>query len=353
MNYPLYLISLRSLRNLLLTALALMLFSIVPAQAAGGATSSAIQSCTGQFPNFITDVCWSCMFPLKVGNATLASMGQEDAGFGESGGMVCTCSSPPRVGVNVSFWEPVRIVEVVRKPMCFPVLSGMSLPDPVGAPPGVRNNGEGGGFYHAHWYTNPLLLLLQVLLDFNTCLEEGSLDVAYMTELDPLWADPELTTILNPDVYLFANPISQAACGVDCVAATTGFPRSELFWCAGCQGSMYPLTGHVQHDNGAVSSSSLIVQRMSAKLHREGLVWGTWGNAGKCSRYPVPLMDKRAYKFQMISPANTTKVNGKCCHPFGRLHSIYGIGKELPAGQQDYVYQIFRKRQCCFSMGLL
>lgn len=35
--------------------------------------------CTGKFPNLITDVCWSCMFPIKLfGSTNLVSDGQED-----------------------------------------------------------------------------------------------------------------------------------------------------------------------------------------------------------------------------------------------------------------------------------
>ncbi len=36
-------------------------------------------------------------------------------------------------------------------------------------------------------------------------LEQQGFDVAYLTELDPLWKDDELTRLLNPDVYLFGN----------------------------------------------------------------------------------------------------------------------------------------------------
>jgi conjugal transfer pilus assembly protein TraU len=316
--------------------------------------SDSGQSCTGSFPNLLSDVCWSCMFPLRVAGVTFASMSQEDENFGASNTPVCACSNPPRIGVPVAFWEPVRIVEVVRKPMCFPTLNATSIPDPLGAPRGLRKATDSGyAFLHAHWYTAPLMYILQVLLDYDTCLEEGSLDVAYMTELDPLWNDSELTQILNPDVFLFANPVAQAACAADCVAASAGFPVQELFWCAGCQGSLYPLTGQIAHASGGVSSAALIMQRMSAKLHRELLVWGTWGQSGTCGLFPQPLMDKRAYKSQLISPAATTKIEGRCCQPLGRTTQAYGLGKELPLGQQDFTFLVFRKRNCCFNMGLL
>lgn len=294
------------------------------------------------------------MFPLRVAGTQFASMGQEDESFGASNSPVCSCANPPTVGVPVAFWEPVRIVEVVRKPMCFPTLNATSVPDPLNAPRGLRKATDTGyAFLHAHWYTAPLMYILQVLLDYDTCLEEGSLDVAYMTELDPLWNDSELTQILNPDIFLFANPVAQAACAADCIAATAGFPVQELFWCAGCQGSLYPLTGQIAHASGGVSSAALIMQRMSAKLHRELLVWGTWGQAGTCGVFPQPLMDKRAYKSQLLSPAATDKIDGKCCQPFGRTTQTYGLGKELPLGQQDFSFLVFRKRNCCFNLGFL
>ena len=49
---------------------------------------------------------------------------------------------------------------------------------------------------------------MEVVTDFP-CLERGSFDLAYLTEVDPLWNDDELTLILlNPDAVLFANPIA-------------------------------------------------------------------------------------------------------------------------------------------------
>ena len=131
-------------------------------------------------------------------------------------------------------------------------------------------------FYQVHWYVNPILYYLEVLLDFP-CLEQGSLDVAYLTEVDPLWADDELTAILNPEAVLFANPAAKAACAADCVAATTGFGIPNLFWCAGCQGSIYPMDGHVTTHIGGVQASTLLVQRMTAKMHRQFLTWRRGG----------------------------------------------------------------------------
>ena len=36
----------------------------------------ASATCTGKFPNPVTDICWSCILPLSIGNATV---GPEEA----------------------------------------------------------------------------------------------------------------------------------------------------------------------------------------------------------------------------------------------------------------------------------
>lgn len=260
--------------------------------------------------------------------------------------------NPPRIGVAIGFWEPVRQVEVVRHPWCFPSLGGLSLDPGVEAPRhgGDHYDGKGGSFYQSHWYTNPILYWMEVLLE-DACLEQGQFDLAYMTELDPLWNDSELTFIINPDVALFANPAAQAVCAADCVAATAGFPLNSLYWCAGCQGSMYPLDGWVASHIGGVQASTLIVQRMAAKMHRELLIWAASGSSGQCGYYPQPLMDKTNYKMQMVYPTpNTAKVDGRCCQTFGRTTAIWGAGKEYPYRGEDYAYMVFRKRNCCATV---
>jgi conjugal transfer pilus assembly protein TraU len=304
-------------------------------------------TCKGDFANPITDICWSCIFPLTIGGAKIMSMDQED--IANPGGALCTCQT--KIGIKIGFWEPVRQAEVVRKPFCLVSLGGIDLDPGFNAPEAGRKRGEESGtsnsFYQAHWYVNPIMFWLEVLLD-NGCLEKSPFDIAYLTELDPIWIDDELTYIINPDVTLFANLPAQAACAADCVQATAGFARPEMFWCGGCQGTAYPLNGHVQHHIGGVQSSSLLVQRMTAKMHRQGLVWSAAGSDGLCGYYPRLQMDKSNYKYQMLYPvAQTKKIAGRCCQPYGRTTAFWGAGKEFPYEGEDFSYMIFRKRNCC------
>lgn len=309
-------------------------------------------ACQGKFANPLTDICWSCIFPITLGGTSLLTLDQEDTA--NPGGLLCACSNPLRIGIKTGFWEPARRVDVTRTPYCFVSLGGIQLDPGFPAAEGeVRQQGDltRQSFYHVHWYADPLLYYLEVVLD-GVCLETGSFDVAYLTEIDPLWNDDELTLLLNPETYLFGNPTAQAACAADCVQASQGFGSNVLFWCAGCHGSTYPLNGHVQAHISGVQASSLLVQRMTAKLHRELLMWGTAGSDGLCGAYAQPVMDKTQYKTQMLYPVpQTTKINGRCCQPYGRTSATWGAGKNIPYIGEDFSYEIFRKKSCCLGVG--
>jgi conjugal transfer pilus assembly protein TraU len=319
---------------------------------AGPAAMAGI-TCHGSFINPITDICWSCTFPMTIGRANLFSHGQED-NLSNPSSAPCVCSTPPKAGMATGFWEPVRQVDVTRTPYCFVSLGGVSIDVGIYAPRGgvgMQSESSKSSFYHVHWYTNPLFYLLEVVLD-DFCIEKIEFDIAYITEVDPTWNDDELTLILNPDVVLFANVVAQAACAADCVAATAGFPLSTLYWCAGCQGSIYPLNGHVQVHGGGVQASTLLVQRMAAKMHREFLVWGAAGTAGLCGYYPQIIMDKSNYKMSMTYPVPQTRnALGRCCQPFGRTTALWGAGRTYPVWGEDFAYLIFRKRNCCAGIS--
>ena len=162
---------------------------------------------------------------------------------------ICLCGSPiPRIGLSLGVWEPARLVDATRAPWCFPT-SAASPSTPAclpgaGAPGRPAATGPRARSGTRTTTCIPLLSWIGVLLDLG-CLEGGGLDIAWASELDPAWLDDELTFLLNPEAALFANLPAQAACAADCAAASAGLPLDPLFWCAGCQGGMYPLTGNV------------------------------------------------------------------------------------------------------------
>jgi len=193
-----------------------------------------------------------------------------------------------------------------------------------------------------------LLYWLNILTD-ALCVESGDFDIAYLSELDPTWQDDELTFLLNPEAAVFGNLLAQAACGADSLASLAGLPIDSLFWCAGAQGSMYPLNGRVQEHVGGVQASTLLTERMTYKMHREGLLWDSVGqnSPALCYQYPTPILPKSRYRYQMINPIPTASGGEDGCHAFGHTTSIWGAMHEYPYKGEDFGYLVWRKRNCC------
>jgi len=307
-------------------------------------------ACEGRFINPITDINWKSMFPLTIAGVKV-SLGPLPDTTGGGGLPICFCpiTVPPfiRVGVPTGFWEPTRLAEVVRTPMCFPSLGGASFSvGGITMPNGSRSIKSDSGkasFYNVHWMLNPMLAILNVIANAG-CLTKGSFDVLYITEFDPMWSDDELSMIINPEAVLFGNSVAQAACAADCVAATAGLPLDPLFWCAGCQGSLYPFSGTVSDHVGGVMASILLTERFMAKMHREGLAVNSSDPASQCIPFPALIIKKSQYRIQMVRPIRQTVIPAL---PFGRTDTIISSGKEFPIKGEDFVYQIWRKRQCC------
>ncbi|RZI47496.1 conjugal transfer protein [Rickettsiales endosymbiont of Peranema trichophorum] len=309
------------------------------------------EPCVGKFVNPITDICWSCIFPIKIGNTSIYSGGREDTD--NPGTPVCVCprevggAKVPLPGVPISFWEPARLADVTRTPYCMVSLGGVQLMHSTkkhGTVARSTNNAAlKHSFYHVHWYIYPVMYWLEILTDF-LCLEEASIDVGYMSEFDPLWNNDELNAILNPEAVLFGNLAAQLSCAADCMAANSGFSRDELFWCAGCNGSLYPFGGFIEGHVGGVQASSLIVERTIARLHRVGLAWDTVSDV--CKKRIAPKVKKRQYKLQMTFPIANAK-GPMTCNPFGRTTAIWGSGREVPGSGEDFGYLIWRKKYCC------
>lgn len=324
---------------------------------------SFAQTCPGKFPNPLTDICWSCMFPIRIFNANVLSMGQEDA-LTRASSLLCSCldkGGSTVFGVPVEFWEQSRFAEVVNEPYCYPMLGGMQLDisfrgliggtteeitTATDYDQGAIRSGE-KSFRNINYYVSPFMFIMQTVMD-NDCMEKLNFDLAYTSNLDPMWDDPELAGIITPYMYAFADTAAQNACAVDCGAAAVGFPISSLFWCAGCNGGTYPLTGDNTSHLSAEQTGRLLTQRLLAKMHASGMIWATHGSDAMCRvGYPMLMMDKRAYKVSRTFYIPQRKVAGRCCDPLGRMTDIAEIGAEVPVYGKDMGYTIFRKRHCC------
>lgn len=284
---------------------------------------------------------YTAMLPLKIAGVEVLSGTIPDAQSAVSS-PVCVCTDPfPRVGVPVSFFEPSRIIEVVKDPYCFPTMGvGMGLSS------GLQNGTAGDAhdrqrtFFQAHYYIFPLYAIIEVFTDF-VCMETTGFDLAYITEVDPLWNDDGLSAIINPEAILFGNPATQLACVGDSIASQASTPLDFLFWCKGSWGNTYPLTGNT-NSNNLIEDSASVAATLIYKLHRELLLWGSWGQAGLCGYYPAPIWRKSAYRMQLIAPIPHPKAM-----TIGTMAQMWGWGKNIVGLGDNYGYLLFKKRECC------
>lgn len=324
--------------------------------------------CQNAFPNLLADICWKCMFPIRIGGNTIMNIGDmpDNTDTGNSDDFnpsdsVCTCEDSDgrtRVGIYISFWEPARVLEVVHKPNCFPTLFGMDMGEDLNFFGAYGENGQGPtagekAFYNVHYYTFPLLEVMDMITGMDFCTDWlNDIDLMYFTETDPLWNDDELTVNLYPEAIVFGNPVAQALCSVDCIAASAGYPLNSLFWCAGCWGSMYPFTGNTGTVGSPVRTTSLLAARLIARLTRlpvpPAVEYDTSSASAKCGGTFIPLIKKSQYRFSTIFPIPETE--GRCCHSLGSSTLLWGEHRNIPATGEFQIYMMWRKRNCCLKL---
>jgi conjugal transfer pilus assembly protein TraU len=312
--------------------------------------SGADAKCENSFINPITDINWNGIFPVKIGGVELIGT-DIDTPPDNISSPICLCGSPvPKIGISASFWEPARLVETVKDPYCFTTI-GTQLANPkqgflAGGRSSHSQDEAPSTFQQAHWYIFPVWAVLDLFLDMP-CLETGGFDIAYMTEIDPLWNSDLSSFILNPEALLFGNPAAQLACVADSVASNAKYPLDPLFWCMGSWGGAYPLTGHINSEN-YIQANAGLGARMIYKLGRESLLWDTGSNV--CGPVPTPIWIKSHYRMHIIKPVRGSKV-----HPIGRSGLIWSSGKNPPFGSRsnaadNFLWMIFRKQSCCIYL---
>ena len=284
---------------------------------------------------------YTAMFPLRIAGIPIIPGRIQDVG-GSVSSPICVCSDPiPRIGIPVSFFEPSRLIEVVKDPYCFPSM-GFGLPTSGGAIGGTSGDdgvGNQSTFFQGHYYHFPLYKLLEMFID-SMCFESEDFDIAYITEVDPLWNSDTLSAIINPEALLFGNPIANLACMASSVsAAVANIPLDILFWCKGSWGNAYPLTGQTGGD-GYVEGSASVAASLIYKLHRQLVAWASWGYL--CSKYPAPIWTKSAYRLQLISP-----IPSPYASVIGTTGTLWSFGKNPPFIGDNFGYLIFKKRECC------
>ncbi|STX55689.1 conjugative transfer protein TraU [Legionella beliardensis] len=306
------------------------------------------KQCTGHFVNPIADVCWRCLFPLSISNTTAVHASLPDSPNAASPIGVCPTALGMRLGLNIGFWEPMALTDVTDTPYCLVNLGGTRLNLGLKQGRGGRHtvgNGQQRAFFHVHWYKYPLINWLNLITSVG-CLQQGDFDMAYLTELDPTWQDSEMSFVLSPESMLFGNPIAAVSCGADALSSTlANKPKDSLFWCAGSQGTHYPMTGHVNAALSPVQTALLLTERLNYKMHREWLIADSSPNANAiCTEHYYAMTPKSRYRYELVNQV----ADGKHCYPSGHSTLTWEAGKIKPHTPDQYGFLVWRKRNCTF-----
>lgn len=305
-------------------------------------------ACTGRFINPVTDVCWPCLFPLTLGASNMAKNSLPDTKNPTNPVCVCKVGNIPRVGLAVGLWEPTTLIEVTRTPFCFPTLGGFQLNIPLNKRQGTVSKTKDSSIseYHVHVIQFPVLSVLGLITD-GLCGEPPDINLLLPSELDPTWQHEGLALIQHPEAALAANHVMQETCSLDCMKANVGLPLNHLFWCQGCQGSLYPFTGRVSAHVGGVQASNLLAGRALAKWHRLGLMWKASGTniEAICQKSLAPWIPKNTYRLSMVYPRPSLGEKG--CLPLGRTTTLMEANHEFPVKGEDFGWLVWRKKNCC------
>ncbi|RIY33821.1 hypothetical protein CJP74_00865 [Psittacicella melopsittaci] len=300
----------------------------------------------------ITDICWDCMFPMRISGVKVSGgKGRDDIPSGSVSQPVCSCKRKgdfPQVGYTLGFWQPIRLVELVRTPGCMMSLNGKKIKLGRAHQLGTRGSGEldtaSTGFYHYHFYAFPLLQILG-LLNKDLCFsnEFSSIDVLYVSEIDPSWNYPEIAQLVFPETRAFARKEAILACGADAMAHLGQKSSSFLPWCAGTWGNVYPISGFDVSVGSGARMTSLLATRALAASHRRGFEVRTMGKDALCQTSLALEFLPEQYRFSMFYPMPQ---NSK--HPIGRSTFMWGEA----ANAEDAVYVVWRWRDCCSALFL-
>lgn len=344
------------------------------------------------FSKVFTQICWDCF----LDSLNILGIGKKPAGASNKV-LACTCQDElgvPEFGTPMGFWSPTKINEVVTLPWCSPSLGGVKLQNSITGMGINQGGGQSSGgqtaqaFYQYHYFSYPIMAMLGMMLLPDCSDGFVDMDLLYISEIDPLWNNDLLALVLNPEAVIFANPAAMAWCAADCVQTTADDQREEAYGCAGCDGSLYPLTGNIYPQPDPVAGSSLITQRVLASLHRKGLAHKTIGDEAMCKPEFFPTIPRSQYRFSMLYPvpeatkgpdkatsipfigspadAEDVKQNSAdndagsvgdqaevfedCCHPMGMSTARWCTpvgGRTRPGKDMAYVYLIWNYRNCC------
>lgn len=297
---------------------------------------------------FITDLCWRCFFPIKMGPVKLG-IGPTPS---DAGGGFCVCPGRlgiPSPGITMGMWQPTHIMESTRAPMCSPSFGGAMLggSSSLGALSmgGSGGEGQGDSYRQFHLFMFPVGAIMD-MFNNTVCAPSGfDLDILFMSEIDPTHDNEPLSMLTTPEAFLYASAPAQAACAIDAAAASTYKPIKAMPWCVGAWGSLYPMTGNRTSSTSQPKDAALGMARGLGMMHRRLLLKKTYGVGATCRNIPWPQLPKQQYRFQIQHPIPQPLMN----EWMGRSTLLEREAHHLPGVGEDFVNINWTWESCCVT----
>ena len=260
---------------------------------------------------------------------------------------VCLCPSHFGItlpGIMVTYWSPVYVYEAEDDPGCYPTISGATI-----LPGFEGQRGAGATEDHTvslkrqgHFYSYPLFAFMK-MFESGVCQDQNQIvNLAYTTEVDPLWHSDLWTSVLNPEAVLFNNIIADLACIPDAIATNLGITLDPIFWCSGGK-NVYPHAGGNERSDSNENLNMITMTKFLMRHHRVAALWQSIGPSAVCFTHPNPVMPKSQYRPDPIWPFpkgfGRNLVMGT--HPL-----LWGTVANVPT-QEGSVFLIWKAVQCC------
>lgn len=340
------------------TALAVLVLAALTEE--GSASTCPSSNLLGA--GLVNNVCWECIFPLRISGVTLfgspmSNGGSDRNGFplsskprvpdGAADNVVCLCSEGPAVavGLTLGMWLPSSLYETTLKPGCSPTLGGaqIGISDPLylGTSGEPTEDLSQQSFNHVHIFSYPIVALMELFTRCETFYSD--IDMLYMSELDPLYSDPIVSMYGNPLAIFGSSVVAQAACTADAIASSAGEPMDELFWCGGSwTTTMSPYTGY-EHAQGPIQFSSSTAQKLLAMNAARGITKSKKGDGAVCDPVYQPRLQRGDYRWQVAWP----NPEGTRNHGSGESVLRWGAGRVNPGIQDMPIYLLWEWTDCC------
>ena len=307
------------------------------------------------------DFCWDSVFPWRIaGNDTIESSNDEvGSPYGAHTKTWCKCGEEPFAyyGIPTGYWEPTRIVEVVRHQECT-VTQGLKaeaqliiLNNTLGKvvrrvsgnegdiPIDVRRKvnkihdkmGGGNNFRHFHSWPVPSEISTIYSAFRTSCanmaendrLETSIANFAWNASgHNPMFGKTRLLmNIYYPEYFFLLDPLeglSESLSSVtntvntvlrplSCAANTTGvgLRADDMgYWLGGCFEDNLPTSGQTTANNTLSATHTALEKSIFLSARTGGYASkNTVGNNALCSPTPVGIAPKKShYKFTMLYP---------------------------------------------------